>query len=118
MVSDYHRSYESEELWLKFSELFFPVYDVKDFSKFSIPFKCIGTDISTGEVIVMEKGEIATAVRATMAIPSVFTAVDYQGRKLVDGGVVRNLPVEDVIDMGADIVIASKVSAGLMPKEK
>lgn len=109
---------ESEELWLKFTELFFPVYGIKDFSQFSIPFKCIGTDISTGEVVVMDKGEIATAVRATMAIPSVFTAVDYQGRKLVDGGIVRNLPVEDVIDMGADVIIASKVSTGLMPGEK
>ena len=109
---------ESEELWLKFTELFFPVYGIKDFSRFSIPFKCIGTDISTGEVVVMDKGEIATAVRATMAIPSVFTAVDYQGRKLVDGGIVRNLPVEDVIDMGADVIIASKVSTGLMPGEK
>lgn len=109
---------ESEELWLKFSELFFPVYSIKDFSEFSIPFKCIGTDISTGDIVVMDKGEIATAVRATMAIPSVFTAVDYQGRKLVDGGIVRNLPVEDVREMGADVIIASKVSTGLMPGEK
>jgi len=109
---------ESEELWLKFSELFFPVYNIKDFSKFSIPFKCVATDIATGKGIVMDKGEITMAIRSSMAIPSVFTAVDHQDLKLVDGGVVRNFPVQDVKDMGADIIIGSNVSTGLLPKER
>ena len=109
---------ESEELWLKFSELFFPVYKVKDFSKFSIPFKCIATDIASGEAVMMDKGEIVTAIRSSMAIPTVFTAVEQDGRKLVDGGIVRNFPVQDVINMGATFVIGSNVSTGLLPKEK
>ncbi|MBC7851130.1 MAG: patatin-like phospholipase family protein [Chitinophagaceae bacterium] len=109
---------ESEELWLKFSELFFPVYNVKDFSKFSIPFKCIATDIATGKAVVMDKGEIVSAIRASMAIPSIFTAVDNEEYKLVDGGVVRNFPVEDVKAMGADIIIGSNVATGMLPKEK
>jgi NTE family protein len=104
---------EGEELWLKFSELFRPVYDIRDFSKFSIPFKCVATDISTGEPVVLDTGEIVTALRASMAIPSVFTAVEYGGRKLVDGGIVRNFPVKDVRAMGADIVIGSNVSGPL-----
>ncbi|HEV2479337.1 MAG TPA: patatin-like phospholipase family protein, partial [Puia sp.] len=101
---------EGQELWLKFSELFRPVYNIKDFSHFSIPFKCIATDISTGEAVVLDTGEIVSALRASMAIPSVFTAVEYGGRKLVDGGVVRNFPVRDVRAMGADIVIGSDLS--------
>lgn len=109
---------QAEELWLKLSELFFPVHDVKDFDKFSIPFKCIGTDIATGEAVVMDKGEIVTAIRSSMAIPSLFTAVEYDGRRLVDGGIVRNFPVSDVKAMGADIVIGSQVATGLLPKEK
>jgi NTE family protein len=104
---------EGQELWLKFSELFRPVYAIKDFSKFSIPFKCIATDISTGDAIVLDTGDIVTAVRASMAIPTIFTAVEDNGRKLVDGGVVRNFPVKDVRDMGADIVIGSNVSGPL-----
>lgn len=104
---------EGEELWLKFSELFRPVYGIKDFSKFPIPFKCIATDISTGEAVVLDTGEIVSAVRASMAIPSVFTAVEYGGKKLVDGGVVRNFPVKDVREMGADIVVGSNVSGPL-----
>ena len=104
---------EGQELWLKFSELFRPVQGVRDFSKFSIPFKCIATDISTGEAVVLDTGDIVTAVRASMAIPSIFTAVENNGRKLVDGGVVRNFPVKDVREMGSDIVIGSNVSGPL-----
>jgi len=109
---------EGEELWLKFSELFFPVYNIKDFSKFSIPFKCISADIETGEAVVSDSGEIITAVRSSMAIPTLFTAIEHNGKRLVDGGVVRNFPVRDVKEMGADFVIGSRVSMGLLPKEK
>lgn len=109
---------ESEELWLKFSEFFFPVYQTKDFMKLPRKFRCIATDVSTGQAVILDKGEIVSAIRSSMAIPSIFTAVDYQGRKLVDGGIVRNFPVHDAIDMGASYVIGSNVSGGLLPKEK
>ena len=109
---------EGEELWLKFSELFFPVYNIKDFSKFSIPFKCVSADIETGEAVVSDSGEIVTAVRSSMAIPSLFTAIEHNGKRLIDGGVVRNFPVRDVKEMGADFVIGSRVSTGLLPKER
>ena len=104
---------EGQELWLKFAELFRPVYNIKDFHKFSIPFECVATDISTGEAVVMDSGEVVSALRASMAIPSIFTAVEFNGRKLVDGGVLRNFPVKDVKAMGADIVIGSNVSGAL-----
>ncbi len=109
---------ESQELWLKLAELFAPVASNKDFSTFNIPFKCVATDIGTGEAVVMSKGEIVSAVRASIAIPSLFTSIDYDGRKLVDGGIVRNFPVRDVKEMGADIVIGSNVAAGLSPGNK
>lgn len=109
---------EGQELWLKFSELFFPVYNQKDFSKFTIPFRCIGTDVGTGEAVVMKEGEIISAIRSSMAIPTVFTAVEYNGKKLIDGGLVRNFPVRDVKEMGADFVIGSNVATGLLPSEK
>ena len=104
---------EGQELWLKFSELFRPVYGIKDFAKFAIPFKCIATDISTGDAVVLDTGDIVTAVRASMAIPTIFTAVEDNGHKMVDGGVVRNFPVRDVREMGADFVIGSNVSGPL-----
>jgi len=106
---------EGQEIWLKFQELFLPIYDVKDFSKLSIPFRCIATDVSTGKAVVLERGELVSAIRSSMAIPSVFTAVDYDDTKLVDGGVVRNFPVTDVKAMGADFVIGVNLSQGLLP---
>ena len=100
-------------MWLKFAELFRPVYKIKDFHQFSIPFECIATDLSTGDAVVLDSGEIVSALRSSMAIPSIFTAVEYDGKLLVDGGVVRNFPVKDVRNMGADIVIGSNVSGPL-----
>jgi NTE family protein len=109
---------EGQELWLKFSELLFPVHKIKKFKDFDIPFECIATNVSTGEAVVLDSGEIISAIRSSMAIPSLFTAVEYDGKKLVDGGVVRNFPVKDVREMGANIVIGSNVSNALLSSEK
>lgn len=108
---------ESQELWLQLSELFFPVYAIKDFNQFERAFRAIAADVETGEVVSLDHGEIINALRASMAIPAVFTAVEIEGRKLVDGGVVRNFPVSEAKDMGAGYVFASNVSQGLMAKE-
>jgi NTE family protein len=109
---------EAQELWLKLAELYFPVNNIKDFSQFNIPFKCIATDVGNGDAVVLTKGEITSAIRSSMAIPSVFTAVNYDGRVLVDGGISRNFPVRDVKEMGADFVIGSTVATGLLPSDK
>lgn len=109
---------EAEELWLKFNELYNPVYGVKDFNQFKRPFKCIATDLETGDAVVLDRGDLISAVRSSMAIPSVFTAVEIGGKKLVDGGLIRNFPVSDVRNMGAEIVIGSSVSSGLLSAEK
>lgn len=101
---------EAEELWLKFNELYRPVYNIRNFNELPRPFKCIATDIVTGEAVVMERGNLMNAVRASMAIPSVFTAVKMDNKMLVDGGIIRNLPASDVKNMGADIIIGSNVA--------
>ncbi|HSK14255.1 MAG TPA: patatin-like phospholipase family protein, partial [Phnomibacter sp.] len=104
---------ESQELWLKLQELFFPVATVRHFDALPRPFRCIGTDLATGEAVVLKDGDIVSAIRASMAIPGVFSAVDRNGRRLVDGGVVRNFPVKDAIDMGATYTIGISVSTPL-----
>jgi len=109
---------ESQELWLLLSELFLPVYDKPEFSEFSIPFKCVATDVLSGEAIVHERGNITLAVRSSMAIPSVFTAIDLDGRRLIDGGVVRNFPVRDAKEMGADILIGVNVATARIPADQ
>ncbi|MBV8251858.1 MAG: patatin-like phospholipase family protein [Chitinophaga sp.] len=106
-----------QALWLELAKLCWPAKDQKNFSGFNIPFKCIATDVATGEIVTLDSGEIVTSMRASMAIPSIFTAVSINGRKLVDGGVVRNFPVITAKEMGADIVIGSNVSGGLRKSE-
>jgi NTE family protein len=108
---------EGQELWMTFAELFHPVYNITDFSQLSIPFKCIGTDLSTGNAVVMDKGNIITAIRGSMAIPSLFTPIRYDGKIIADGGMVNNFPVLDVKEMGADYVIGVNLNNGLTKAE-
>ena len=108
---------EPQEVMLKFSEVFFPVYKIKDFSELQIPFKCVATDLRNGDAVILDSGDIAFAVRSSMAIPGVFSATDYKNTKLVDGGIVRNFPVKDVKDMGADFVIGVNLFEGLTSPE-
>jgi NTE family protein len=76
------------------------------FDDLPIPFRCVATDMLSGEGVVLRDGPLAQAVRASMAIPGVFTPVELDGRVLADGGMVQNVPVETVLAMGADAVIA------------
>jgi NTE family protein len=76
------------------------------FDDLPIPFRCVATDMLSGEGVVLRDGPLAQAVRASMAIPGVFTPVELNGRVLADGGMVQNVPVETVLAMGADAVIA------------
>lgn len=76
-----------------------------DFNKFPIAFACVGTNAVTGEKYVFHSGNLVTAMRSSMAIPSVFTPVKVGDVTLVDGGVCDNYPVDVAREMGADIVI-------------
>lgn len=75
-----------------------------------IPFAAVAVDLNRGKRVVLDKGPVARAVRASCAIPGVFNPVDHQGKLLVDGGVVDNIPISVAREMGADIVIAVDIS--------
>ena len=87
----------------------FPNSNIANFDDLPIPFRCVATDMQSGEAIVLHDGYLADAVRASMAIPGVFTPVELNGRVLADGGMVQNIPVETVRDMGADAIIATEL---------
>lgn len=80
--------------------------DSLSFDKLPIPYRCVAVDIKRMEEVVLSSGKLSRAMRASMAIPVALRSVRIDGRKLVDGGVLNNLPVDVVRDMGADIVIA------------
>jgi NTE family protein len=84
----------------------FPESDGASFDDLPIPFRCVATDMLSGEGVVLDDVPLAQAVRASMAIPGVFTPVELNGRVLADGGMVQNIPVETVLAMDADAVIA------------
>ncbi|NJN28153.1 MAG: hypothetical protein HC819_20360 [Cyclobacteriaceae bacterium] len=109
---------EGQQLSELLSRLTRTVHDIEDFSKLPIPFACVAADIATGEPVVLDHGSFPRAIRASMSIPTVFTPVEIDGRLLVDGGLVRNFPVEEVKAMGADIVIGVFVSSDLNTKEE
>jgi NTE family protein len=75
-----------------------------------IPFAAVAVDLNRGKRVVLDRGPVARAVRASCAIPGVFNPVDHQGKLLVDGGVVDNIPISVAREMGADIVIAVDIS--------
>lgn len=81
--------------------------DINDFSKLPIPFLCIGTDLVSTDKVVLRTGYLADAIRASMAVPSVFTPIKIDTAVLIDGGFVRNIAVSELREMGADIVIGS-----------
>ncbi len=93
------------EKWLSFYA--WPAADISDFSKLPIPFTCVGSDILTARIVDLKKGYLPDAIRASIAIPSLFTPVKIDSALLLDGGIYRNFPPQEVIDLGADIVIGS-----------
>ncbi len=79
---------------------------LRNFDDLPIPFRCVATDLVSADAFVLQDGSLAKAMRATMALPAIFTPVEWKGRVLIDGGLVNNLPTDVVRDMGADVVIA------------
>ncbi|MBS1128288.1 MAG: Patatin [Nitrospirae bacterium] len=87
---------------------------VANIENLKIPFAAVATDLNRGTSVVLDKGPVARAVRASSAIPGVFNPVEYQGRLLVDGGVIDNIPVSVAREKGADIVIAVDISENVV----
>jgi NTE family protein len=96
----------------------FPVSGIASFDDLPIPFRCVATDMLSGDRVVLRDGSLATAVRASLAIPGVFTPVKINGRVLADGGMVENIPVETVREMDADTVIAIDLSVSFGEQEQ
>ena len=79
---------------------------VRDFDDLPIPFAAVATDMIGGNMVVLDEGDLSVAMRASMAIPGVFSPVEMNNMTLADGGLVRNLPIDVARDLCADVVIA------------
>ena len=86
-----------------------PYFDIEDFDELPTPFRTVAADLLSAEPVVMRNGSLADAMRATMSLPLIFPPVEVNGRLLVDGGILDNVPADVVKAMGADRVIAVNV---------
>ncbi len=94
--------------------LTFPSYNIDDFDKLPIPFRAVATDIVHGKIVVLKGGSLAMAMRASMSLPGVFSAVPYKETLLIDGAILNNFPVDIAKELGADFIIGSDVGDGMM----
>lgn len=91
---------------------------IKDFSKLPIPFFCIATNIETGEAVILDKGNLAKAISASGAFPSLFQPVIIDDQILIDGGVVNNYPIDELKSKGMDFIIGADVQDTLLTREQ
>lgn len=106
-----------QNIYNLFSELTIGFHDSLDFMDLPIPFACVAANIVNGKGVVMNSGKLPLAMRASMAIPGVFSPVVQDSMVLVDGGISNNFPVDVAIDMGAEITIGVDLSTGLKDKK-
>ena len=92
--------------------------NTSDFDQLPVPFRAVATDIISGHMVVLGSGELSTAMRASMSVPGVFDPVDQNSAMLVDGGLVRNLPIDIAREMGAEVVIAVDVGTKLASRDE
>ncbi len=99
------------------TRLTWSVHGVRDFRRLSMPFNAVATNLEKGTATVLDHGFLPDAIRASMALPSVFAPVEIDDSVLIDGGVIRNLPAQDARALGADVLICSDVTDPLAPRD-
>ncbi len=105
---------QGQKLLLLLRRLTLHTWNTDHFDGLSIPFRAVATDIARGEAVVFDKGDLALAIRASMSVPAAFAPLRVDGKLLVDGGIVNNVPVDIVREMGAHHLIVVDVGAPLL----
>ena len=99
-------------------KLTLPVARITNFDQLPTPFRAVATDLETGDAVVMDHGDLTSAVRASLSAPGVFSPVEREGRVLVDGGLAENLPIDVARQMGVDVLIVVDVGFPLLDRNK
>ena len=92
--------------------------EISDFGRLPIPFRAMATDIETGESVILDRGSVSQAMRASMSVPGAMAPVEINGRLLVDGGIANNLPIDQARKLCADVVIAVNISTPPLKREE
>jgi NTE family protein len=108
---------QGQKLQETLRQLTLPFSNNTDFDQLPTPFRAVATDLVTGKAALLDQGDLAIAMRASISAPGVFAPVESQGQLLVDGGLAENLPIDVARSMHADILIVSDVSFPLQSRE-
>ena len=95
-----------------------PVVRITSFDDLPTRFRAVATDLESGEPVVLDSGDLTSAMRASMSAPGIFAPVEREGRLLVDGGIADNVPVDIARRMGVDVLIVVDVAAPLLGRDK
>ena len=109
---------QGQNLALLLERLLVHASDTRDFDHLPIPFRAVATDIANDEKVIFRSGHLPQAIRASMSIPAVFAPVEIEGRLLVDGGMVDNIPMDVARDMGVDRLIVVDIGTPLKPRKE
>jgi NTE family protein len=107
----------SRALELMLRRFTLPVRSIERFDDLPIPFRAVATDLETGQQVILDRGDLALAMRSSMSVPGVFAPTEVDGRLLGDGMLVENLPVSVAQAMGADVLIVVNIGTSLAPRE-
>lgn len=108
---------QGQSLWLTLSTLLVDARAVNHFDDLPIPFRAVAMDLSSGDAVTLEQGDLAAATLASMALPGLIPPVEIDGRRLIDGGFIDNLPVSIARDMGGDRVLVVSVGSDPLPAD-
>ncbi|MET1258728.1 patatin-like phospholipase family protein [Flagellimonas sp. DF-77] len=106
-----------QNIYIELVRLLYHVKDVRDFNKLPIPFLCIATNVETGKPVLLDQGYLPEAIMASGTFPSLFEPAELDGDLLIDGGVVNNYPIDEVKELGADLIIGVDVQDALADRE-
>jgi NTE family protein len=102
---------------LLLNRLTLPVVGIDDFDRLPVPYRAVATDLETGKEVVLGAGNLARAIRASLAVPAAFDPVEIDGRLLVDGGLSNNVPVNVARSLCADVLVVVDVRSGLLQRD-
>lgn len=108
---------QAQKLMLYLRENTLAFSETESFDALPTPFRAVAADLGTGDTVVLDSGDLAKSMRASMSAPGVFAPVELEGRTLVDGGLAMNLPVEVAKSLGVDVIIAIDVGFPVLPLE-
>ena len=106
-----------QQVQLFFNDLVKGAETARDFDELPIPYRAVATNLENGQMAVFSRGPLPVAMRASMSVPGLFAPMEWDDHLYVDGGLVRNLPIDVARDLGVDVIIAVNLGSGYLPRE-